>query len=81
MKASRVLAQYFFQCECGWPVPHRPQELGTPEQEGTLFCPLTVEAKVENFLDNFVEPHLGQGVPDQSLERTRISLSAPHLSQ
>jgi len=69
------------QCECGTPVPHRPHELGTPEHDGALSCPLTDEAKVERRLVNFVEPHLGQGVPCQSLDRTKISLSVPHFSQ
>jgi len=69
------------QCECGTPVPQRPHELGTPEHDGALSCPLTDEAKVERRLVNFVEPHLGQGVPCQSLDRTKISLSVPHFSQ
>lgn len=62
-------------------MPQRPHELGTPEHDGPLSCPLTEEAKVENFFVSRVEPHLGQGVPCQSLERTSSSLSAPHLSQ
>lgn len=39
------------------------------------------DAKTENsFLRRF-DPHFGQGVPFQSEERTRISLSAPQASQ
>jgi hypothetical protein len=33
-----------------------PQELGTPVQLGWALSPLTLEAKTENFLDNFTEP-------------------------
>ena len=40
-----------------------------------------LDAKTENFLVSFLEPQLGHGVPSQSLERTRTSLSFPHFSQ
>ena len=36
-------------------------------------------ANTDNRFINWVEPHFGQAVPFQSLERTRISLSAPHF--
>jgi hypothetical protein len=39
------------------------------------------DAKMENFLESFVEPHCGHFVPFQSLERTRISLSLSHCPQ
>jgi hypothetical protein len=62
-----------------------PQELGMPVQEVgagvAAEAPAVVEAKVENFFDNFVEPQCGHFVPSQSLERTRISLSVSHLPQ
>jgi hypothetical protein len=63
------------------PVPHRPQEVGVPLQEGSEPPPLALEAKTESFFDSLVEPQLGQGVPSQLLERTRISLSFLHFSQ
>jgi len=64
-------------------VPHMPQERGLPLQEasGAGLEPPALEAKTENFLVNFFEPQWGQGVPCQSLERTRISLSWLHFSQ
>ncbi len=37
------------------------------------------EAKTENFFWSLVEPQWGQGVPFQSAERTRSSLSWPQL--
>jgi len=43
--------------------------------------PAFAEAKVENFFSSFVDPHSGQGVPAQSLERIKISLSFPHFPQ
>jgi hypothetical protein len=48
--------------------------------EDGLLLPLA-EAKVENFLDNFLEPQCGHSEPFQSIVRTRISLSFPHFSQ
>jgi hypothetical protein len=58
------------------PVPHIPQELGTPEQVGAAAPPPGLaEANVENFFSSFVEPQPGHFVPPQWLERTRISLS------
>lgn len=61
-------------------MPHIPQELGTPEQDGAD-SPATLEAKVENFLASFFDPQWGQGVPSQRLERTSTSLSRSQLSQ
>ena len=61
-------------------MPHIPQELGTPEQEGAS-PPAVVAAKVENFLDSFFEPQCGQGVPSHRLERTSTSLSFSHSLQ
>ena len=58
-----------------------PQELGVPVQDGSEPAPAVLEAKTENFFDSFFEPQCGQGVPCQSLERTRISLSFSHFSQ
>jgi hypothetical protein len=39
------------------------------------------EAKVESALVSFEEPQRGHFVPFQRVERTRISLSFPQLSQ
>jgi hypothetical protein len=58
-----------------------PQERGVPEQVGPAASLATLEANTESLLESFFEPHFGQGVPSHLLERTRISLSAPHLSQ
>jgi hypothetical protein len=57
-----------------------PHDFGTPLHEGASPAP-AVDAKVENFFTSFFEPHRGQAVPFQSLERTRISLSRSHFSQ
>jgi hypothetical protein len=63
-------------------VPHRPHEPELPLQEAASDdSPPALEAKTDNFFVNLVAPHLGQAVPFQRLERTRISLSAPHFSQ
>lgn len=62
-------------------MPHIPQERGVPEHVGDAASLATLEAKTESFLESFFEPHFGQGVPSQLLERTRISLSALHLPQ
>jgi len=66
-------------------VPHSPQELGVPEQvapASPATPPLETDAaKVENFFERRPDPHLGQGVPVQSDERTRISESEPQESQ
>jgi hypothetical protein len=58
-----------------------PHELGLPVQDGAAASLATLEANTESFLESFFEPHLGHGVPSHLLERTRISLSTPHLSQ
>ncbi len=60
-----------------------PQELGVPEQDGLSGAPpATLEAKTDNFLVSFFDPHLGQGVaPSQFLERTSTSESFPHFPQ
>jgi hypothetical protein len=62
------------------PVPHFPQEVGTPLQESALE-PAMAEAKEENFFWILADPQRGHLVPFQSLDRNRISLSASHLSQ
>jgi len=60
-------------------MPHEP---GLPLQEAASDdAPPMLEAKTDNFFVNRFAPHLGQAVPCQRLERTRISLSAPHFSQ
>lgn len=69
------------QCECGLPVPHRPQEETLPEQAGSALASAVLDAKVENFFDSRMEPHFGQGVPSHFVERTWISESFPHWSQ
>jgi len=43
--------------------------------------PPALDAKVENFFSSRAEPQWGHLVPDQSLERTRISLSLSHFPQ
>lgn len=58
-----------------------PQEPGLPLQEASEAWPAKLEAKTDNFFFNFFAPHFGQAVPCQRLERTRISLSAPHFPQ
>jgi hypothetical protein len=59
-----------------------PQETGLPLQEpASDDSPPVLEAKTDNFFVNRFAPHLGQAVPCQRLERTRISLSAPHFPQ
>lgn len=65
------------QCECGTPVPQRPQERGTPEQAAPSSPAPSppLEAKTESFLASLVEPQCGQAVPSQWLERTSTSLS------
>jgi hypothetical protein len=63
------------------PVPHIPQEDGVPVQAAGADCPAMLEANVENFFDRRVDPHCGQGVPSQALERTSTSESFPHFSQ
>jgi hypothetical protein len=63
-------------------VPHIPHERGLPLQAGASEESLPpLEANTERFFFNRFDPHLGQGVPVHLLERTRISLSAPHLPQ
>jgi hypothetical protein len=69
------------QCECGTPVPQRPQALGLPEHAGPSSAPLEVEANTESFFCSLVEPHFGQCVPRQSVERTSTSLSLSQSAQ
>jgi hypothetical protein len=58
-------------------MPHEP---GLPLHEaGSEDCPPAPEAKTDSFLASLMEPHLGQGVPFQRLERISTSLSAPHF--
>jgi hypothetical protein len=60
-------------------MPHEP---GLPVQEaGSDAFPPALEANTDSFFVNFFAPHCGQAVPCQRLERTRISLSAPHFPQ
>ena len=70
------------QCRCGPPRP-QPQPAGFAMQVGAagLAPPAVAEANTENFFVSFVEPQFGHGVPCQSLERMRISLSVAHCSQ
>jgi hypothetical protein len=59
-----------------------PHERGLPLQDSPAANPpATLEANTDNFFVNRFAPHLGQAVPCQRLERTMISLSAPHFSQ
>ena len=69
------------QCECGRPVPHIPQERGFPLHAAASEDSPPLEANTDNFFVNRFDPHPGQGVPAHLLERTRISLSAPHFPQ
>jgi hypothetical protein len=63
-------------------VPQRPQELGWPVQDGPSDeSSPPLEAKSDNFLVNRLDPHFGQAVPSQSLERTSTSESFPHFPQ
>jgi hypothetical protein len=67
-----------------WQLQAPPQQCPPPlppPVAAMLVEPALAEAKVENFLDNFLEPQCGHSVPFQSDERTRISLSVPHFSQ
>ena len=58
------------------PVPHRPHDDGVPLHVAPSPAPpCTDAANVENFFDNVVEPQCGHGVPFQSEDRTRTSLS------
>lgn len=71
-----------FQCLCGLPVPHIPQEWGVPVQEGSdAPAPPVLDANVENFFDSRVELQCGHLVPSHWLERTSTSLSFWHFSQ
>ena len=60
-----------------------PQELGVPVHETPSEPPpATLEAKTDNFLVNFFDPHFGQEVaPSQFFERTSTSESSPHFPQ
>jgi len=62
-------------------VPQRPQDFGWPVQAGASAAEPLLEAKTENFLESFFDLQCGHGVPSQSDERTRTSLSRPHESQ
>jgi hypothetical protein len=62
-------------------VPHRQHELGVPEQDAGSAAPPALEAKTESFFASRLDPHLGQAVPFQFLERTSTSESAPHFPQ
>lgn len=57
-------------------MPHNPHDEGVPlHVAASPGPPGTEAANVENFLDMLVEPQCGQGVPFQSDDRTRTSLS------
>jgi hypothetical protein len=59
-----------------------PHERGVPLHEaGSAESPPPPEANTDIFFVNFLEPHLGQTTLIDLLERTRISLSAPHFPQ
>jgi hypothetical protein len=63
-------------------VPHIPQERGLPPQAAVSEeSPAPLDANTDNFFVNRFDPHLGHGVPVHWLERTSISLSAPHFPQ
>jgi hypothetical protein len=63
-------------------VPHKPQELGWPVQDGAADASSPpLEAKTDNFLVNRLDPHFGQAVPAQRLDRTSTSESSPHFPQ
>lgn len=59
-----------------------PQEPGLPLHDApSEDWPPTLDAKTDSFLVSFFAPHFGHAVPCQRLERTKISLSAPHFPQ
>jgi len=63
-------------------VPHIPHDRGLPLQaDVSAESPPPLEANTDNFFFKRFDPHLGHGVPVHLLERTRISLSAPHFPQ
>ena len=68
------------QCECAFPVPQSPHELGVPVHVGSG-SPPELEANTESFFVRRTEPQWGQGVPFHSVERTRTSLLFPHWPQ
>jgi hypothetical protein len=72
------------QCRCG-PPPQQPPPPPQPPLRAISHIgaslPPVLEAKVENFLESFVEPQCGHLVPFQSLDRIRISASFSHFSQ
>ncbi len=73
------------QCEWGLPVPHIPQELGTPEHDGPSApppdAPAATAAKDDIFFSRRVDPHFGHTVPFQFEERTKSSWSFPQSWQ
>jgi hypothetical protein len=63
-------------------VPQRPHELGVPVQaEASAEFSPPLEANTDSFFVKRLDPHFGQAVPSQRLERTRISESTPHFPQ
>ena len=61
-----------------------PQDLGLPLQLGAGSPPpplATEEANTESLLDRRLEPQCGQGVPFQSEDLTRTSLSFSQAAQ
>jgi hypothetical protein len=58
-----------------------PHERGLPLHEAGSAESAPPEANTDIFFVSFFEPHLGQMTVVDLLERTRISLSAPHFPQ
>jgi hypothetical protein len=56
-------------------VPHMPQELGVPVQDGPSLPEPAEDANTDSFFESFTDPQCGHLVPFQSLDRTKISLS------
>lgn len=51
-----------------------PQAEGLPAGQSKLFSPM-LEENTDSFFASWVDPQWGHGVPFQSVERTRTSLS------
>lgn len=58
-----------------------PLQSAPPEAAPEPAGPAPEEANTESFFSSFVEPHCGQRVPFQSLERTSTSLSVSQARQ
>jgi hypothetical protein len=68
------------QCECAFPVPHKPHDRGFPVHTGASSAP-PEDANTDNLFFNFFDPQCGHGVPSHLLDRTSTSLSFPHFPQ